>query len=191
MIFFTISTLADSGSSGFCFLDTLPGGIGPASYLLSEGESLAEDYDDSASWKLSNAYPGLKKPSLIGNTCQILVFHREVADVVRAHNVGDLEIWPFTLLNHRGRVHSTDYVFVNPIGSIDCLNIEHTRFDRRDDGSVFNIDHIVLDKHKLTDAPDLFRICEDPTIYVISERLANAFAEKGFTNIVLQELEVA
>jgi len=74
---------------------------------------------------------------------------------------------------------------------MDCLDLEKSQIDRCTDGSVFNIDVIVLDKQKLAHPPDLFRIREDPTVYVISERLADAFAEKGFTNIVLTELEVA
>ena len=48
----------------------------------------------------------------------------------------------------------------------------------------------VLDPKKLEGAPDLFRIPEDEYKYFVSERLAKAFQEHGFTNVFLTEVEV-
>lgn len=194
MRFFNLDTLADGGSNGFCFVGTRPDGLGPSSYRLTQGEPLTEDYPSHAwdvIWKLDRSTPGLTRPSLIGNTCNMLAVHADVCEIIRTVRTNLVEFFPFSLVNHRGRDHSKDYLFVNPLGTFDCLNLERSVINRRRNGTVSSIASVVLDKRKLADPLDLFRIREDPTTYVISERLADAFAKKGFTNIVLTELEVA
>jgi hypothetical protein len=112
-----------------------------------------------------------------------------VVDVVRKHCKDQrIEYLPFTLINHKGRIHSTDYFIVNPIGALDCLDKQASTIEYMEDGRIIAVISYVLDPNKLTDAPDLFRIKEWPRKYVISERLASAFTESNFTNIILQEI---
>lgn len=195
MKFYSLHMVAGGSHGDWCFCSTQPTGIGPSIYRIQVGQSLGDLYPagpDGVEWQLSNACSSMKKPSLLGNTCHILAVHSDVAATIRAYEAEPLEVLSFILMNHRGRVHSTDYVFMNPIGSVDCLHTTQSKIIYATSGEVIHIDRIVLDKEKVKNCKvDLFRIREDPMVYVISERLANAFERKRFTNIVLSELEVA
>ncbi len=47
----------------------------------------------------------------------------------------EIEFLPFTLYNHKKRVHSKDHFFINPIGGYDCLNeiASGITYDKDDD----------------------------------------------------------
>ena len=87
--------------------------------------------------------------------------HQEAAELICQIEVGELEVFPFTLINHKGRVHSRDYVFLNPLGTFDCLNMKLTQCKRYSSGKIMKITKFVLDRDKIAKAPDLFRPRED------------------------------
>jgi hypothetical protein len=60
----------------------------------------------------------------------------------------------------RDRVHSRDYVFVNPIGTYDAMQTELAEAKRNDKGKIIGIDRFVLDRKKLAQTPELFRLPE-------------------------------
>ena len=69
----------------------------------------------------SQKNPGVKLPSLIGNTISYLIVNAEMKDTIIEYcpeDEVDIEILPFTLINHKKRVHSKDYWIINPIGYI-------------------------------------------------------------------------
>jgi hypothetical protein len=192
MKLFALETLADGGEGAFCFTNKLPKGIGPATYRLADGVSLHERFPGGIpemSWALGDDYPGLALPSFLGNTGGFLAVHRDAAKIIESHRCGDLEVLPFTLLNHRGRVHSRDYVLLNPLGGVDCLDLAASVISRARSGKILGIDTIVLSSEKLRDPRDLFRIQEDPSCYVLSERLVGALSAAGCTNFVTAPLE--
>ncbi len=117
--------------------------------------------------------------------------HNEVSEEILKFEVGEMQVFPFTLLNHKNRVHSKDYVFLNPLYKIECINLELSKIRKRKDGKLSKILKIVLDKEKLEDLPDLFRPAEYKAEYhyIYSERLVEAINKKGFTNFEFRELE--
>ncbi len=141
-------------------------------------------------FRLGEDFPGLLPCSFIGNASGSLPCTNELAQCILRHHVGEIEIVPFVLINHRGRVQSRDYVFVNPIGTFDALELNKSTIDRYKDGSILGIRNMVLDATKLNNAPDLFRLQEEPSTYLCSETLANAIREHKFTNVGLEEVEV-
>ena len=192
MNFFLLDTLADHGRGDLCFTDKLPNGIGSSTYRLAEGDSLREAFSGDVpeiQWQLGDDFPGLKLASFIGNTGRFFAVHQDAANVIQQHRIGEAEVVPFTLYNHRGRVHSRDYVFVNPLGSVDCLNTAASVIRRANSGRVLSISKVVLDADKPLDQRDLFRIREKPRGYVLSERLVTALAANQFTNFTINPLE--
>lgn len=154
---------------------------------------MKDEYPDGISEvtvRLGDDYPGLVLPSIIGNVDGLLMCSNEVKDVILEHDVGEIEVVPFVLLNHRGRVHSRDYVFVNPVGTVDCLNLSACDIFRHTDGTIGRIDKFVLDANKTGIIRELFRPQEDPGEYFFSEKLAFALQSREFTNLYLRELEI-
>jgi len=185
-----LDTLGDLSKQEYCFTDNEPDPID--SIDLITGDRVADEYPEGindVTLQLGEDYPGLELPSFIGNTDSMLIVSREAVDVIQTHDVGEMEVIPFKLINHKGRVHSDDYVFLNPIGARDCLDMDKTECKRYDDGEIMKITKYVLSETKLEGAPHLFRVREKPGNYICSDFLIAALAEKGCTNFVYEELE--
>jgi hypothetical protein len=195
MRYFGLRFAGNLNNPDYCFVPTPPRGGKLTAYNLKTGKRVADKYPGGigeVTLQLGEDYPGLELTSYIGNTDSMLVVDRKTADIIQSHRVGEIELIPFKLLNHKGRVHSSDYVFVNPIGAVDCLNYEKSSITRdEDDGSLVRVDKVVLAANKLSGAPDLFRIKDAMTSYVFSEALVSDLRDKGCTNFVFEELPQA
>jgi hypothetical protein len=194
--YFLINTLGDVDGER-AILDKPPEGLGLRFHRPARGLKTADVYPKDARIRMSKRYRGVKLDSLIGNTNGYLIVKKPVQDVIEATCESvEIEYLPFTLYNQKNRVQSTEYVIVNPIGSLDCLNLKASEIEYLDEpgdpyhGEVVDVEKVVLDPGKLgRKTPALFRIKEKPNQYVISEELAEAFKKKGFTNIILTEIE--
>jgi len=173
----------------FCMLEAGPRAISKVRYRLLRGKPMGSDYPPDVVWHMSDRYGGIKLPSLIGNTGNMLVVERKLKEVFEQAGV-PIECLPFTLLNHKDRVASTDYFIINPLGTFDCLHQQKSEIIRAE-GEVVGVDKYVLDPAKLKDAPDLFRVLETPEEIVISHRLADKLKKLNPTNVYLFDLEQA
>jgi hypothetical protein len=197
MKYFFINTLGEVDGER-AILDGAPRELGLEYYRPARGLPVADLFPEDARIVMSKKYKGVKLDSLLGNTKSYLIVKQPVRKVIEAHCAkAAIEYLPFTLYNQKKRVQSKDYVIVNPIGTVDCLNLDESEIEYLDEpgdayhGSVVGVDRFVLDPARLKDAPALFRIKEQPSEYVINEKLAAAFEKEGFTNIVLTEIEMA
>lgn len=191
MRYFIIEILGNYLDKKLAFIDKPPVDLGLYDYCMARGERVGDRYPEDARIYLQPESLGIKLSSLIGNSLGCLIVNTEMKDVIVEHCDCEIEILPFTLCNHKKRVHSKDYWIINPIGSIDCLNKKASdiRYSDSDNMAVVAVRKFVLDSNKLVNAPDLFRVPEDLEQYFISERLAKAFQEHNFTNIFLLEID--
>ncbi|AEI64053.1 imm11 family protein [Corallococcus macrosporus] len=188
MNYFLIETLGDTNDSSLCLIDSEPEGMGLESYYLSVGKKAAPFFPENARLQMSDAYPGIVAGSLIGNIKRFLLVDAKTREIFARLCPGvEIEYLPFTLYNHKGRIHSRDYGFVNPVGAVDCLDFTESQIEYlgRD---IVRIEERVLDPRKLRHAPDLFRIERDAQRYVISERMVDALEASDPTNILVTEL---
>jgi hypothetical protein len=192
MRYFRINVLGDSKDRSLAFIDEPPVGLGIYDYRMSRGKRIGEHYPSDARIYLQPKSPGIKLGSLIGNTLNYLIVNSQIKDIIAEDYRGELELLPFTLYNHKKRVHSNDYWIINPIGSLDCLNkaASETTYSADVKTDVVAVHKYVFDPKKLEGAPDLFRIPEDLTQYFISGRLAKVLQDHKFTNIFLFEVGV-
>ncbi|WP_083769880.1 imm11 family protein [Hahella chejuensis] len=192
MKYYSFSCLGDKSNNDYCFtIDTPEGGID--SYDLIAGFRLSDEYPDGIEdviLRLEDKFPGLELASFIGNANDMLAFNKEAANIIISINQAETEIIPFTLFNPKGRVHSTDYVFVNPVGDWDCVNWKESSCEREDNGDIYSYEKLVFSKEKLQGAPHLFRVRFETNLYLFSEFLANALIEKGHTNLIFEDIEV-
>lgn len=191
MEFFVLDTLADHGAGDFCFSNNSPDGIGLKSYRLSGGMPLSKDYPEDP-WevglKLGADYPGLKLPSFVGNTGRLMIVHRDIASAIQDHDVGEIEVLPFTLYDHKQRVYSRDYVFLNPLGEVDCINYELSKIEYSKKGKIQWIEKLVLDKKKAKGYCDLFRPKGKSNMYIFSEKLVDKLKYMHSSNFFFEKL---
>jgi len=175
----------------FCKTDGPPKGIEGNKLALKYGGSLKGVYPKDpyeVTMRLDEDRPKhIKLGSYISNTSNYLMVSSEVVKELKKFNIGEVEFWPFTLLNHKGRVHSKDYFFVCPENQFDALNLEQSEIDRGDSGIAIGIDRAVLDNKKLENALDMFRV-NDIRYMAFSEPLAQVLQER-FTNFVFEKAE--
>lgn len=153
---------------------------------LKMGRSIRENYPDdpfTIAFPLDPDLSGLKKTSLLSNAGRLLLLRDDVATALVEHlKVGAVEVFPFTLLDERGRVFSKEYVIFNPLDTADCLDVETSDIKYRKNGSVLKIREIVLDGEKVGDLPDIVRLATKPSYILFSERAVAFIEEQGYTN---------
>jgi len=181
-----LGDVEDPDYDNYCFAGSSPSGLGEYLRYSIEGLPLSNYYPEDpleVRVKLDDDSSGIKLASYIGNTSGNLMVKKEVVDIFRRFDLGEIEIFPFTLINHKDRIHSKDYVLVNPLGEYDCLDFEKSEMMWESDRSAIGmIMKYVLDPGKLSGVPDLFRIEKSTTDYVFSDRLVLALQEESCTN---------
>lgn len=194
---FTFDTLGNLHDPELVVLDGGPVGMGVAYARLVRGRPAADKYPADAVVRMDPERPGLKLASLIGNTNRYLIVHRALEAVIRSEHeargsTAVLEAFPFTLLDHRGRPRSSDYLFLNPLSFVDAVDdarsdIEYFKGDRT---RVVGVNKLVLDAAKLVGAPPLFRVPQTPDRYYVDEALHARITAGDFTNVSFVEVEV-
>ncbi|MCY1041532.1 hypothetical protein OV208_09420 [Corallococcus sp. bb12-1] len=192
MKFFQINTIGDLHEPELALVDGAPEGMSLRAYCMSEGDPALRFYPKEAKVSLRSDHPGIKLSSLLGNTSSYLIVRADVKEVIAAHAKDiEVEYLPFDLYDHRKRLYSQDYFIINPIGTLDCLDVAASGVKIGPEGSVIHVARFVLDPKKVAPLPALFRPKEEPAVYIVTETLALALKEKGFTNLQLEPLSIS
>lgn len=193
MRYFTIDSLGDPNNMDeMCFIDSpAPEEVKIKDYKISTGEPASNFYPTNAKVYMDNTHKGKVLGDLIGNTSSFLIVHKRIKEIIEKYSKkGEVEYLPFTLYNHKKQPCSSDYFFINPLGTKDCLNIEKSGVEYFETGEVVGLDEIVIDPLKLVDAPHIFRVNEEPTTYIFSRDLLKSIADIGATNFFVNELRL-
>ena len=193
MRYYSLDPLADFGRSEFCFTDKLPKGIGLNWYRLAEGAAFLQDYPADAGAVTLGLDPvnrGLKLASFLGNTGNLFPVDGATMAVFQAARTTGLEVLPFVLFDHKGRVHSNDCYFLNPLERIPCLNEAESTVRRSAKGQLMEVKKLVIAQTAMPIASDFFRLGELPSTYLLSETLVEALSRQGCTNLSLKQVPV-
>ncbi|MEJ2612132.1 MAG: hypothetical protein P8179_19200 [Candidatus Thiodiazotropha sp.] len=176
----------------FCHVDSSVEGFNDYDLVLDDGGTLKGVYPKDpyeVIMHLDEDYPkNIVKGDLVCTTDDYVMVSERVVEELKKHNIQEAEFWPFTLMNHKGRVHSKDYRFV-VTPQFDALHDELSDIKRSANGVAVRLRKIVLDKKKLENAPDMFRV-NDLGIMAFSGLLVKIL-QKKFTNFVFNEVEQA
>ncbi len=191
--FFLWETLGDINDEDLCVIYKSVEGIGLGDTGLSSGKPVAPEFPPDAKIYLSKESPGIKLSSFLGNVRNRLIGSSELKAAIEKHCKKDIEYLPFTLYDHRKRVYSQDYFIINPLGTLDCLDMKASKisWSKKIPNEIIDIDEHVLDRKKVQNAPQLFRIDKRPVAYVVGVDLVREFKARKLTNILLTELEVS
>jgi hypothetical protein len=161
---------------------------------LDQGQSCREDFLPGSRISMDPEWPGMQLAGVMGNVSSLLIVHQAFQLIIERfmRPEDQVEFLPLSILNHKGRVASNDYVLVNPVGTLDCLNYKKSEIDRMKDGRVIGVDKFVLDRKKIAWEPAIFRPLEASTEYIINGKITTAFKESGFPdrNVFVTALEI-
>lgn len=182
--------ISPSGDREAAFLSKAPDGTIDFKYLVTEGSKAADRWPEDARGVIDTDYGGSTARSLVGNTLGMLIVSKPVQEVMKRGKIGDVEFLPLALYTPKKKLLSSDYFVVNPIGTLDCLDLDASVIDRFK-GKIASIDEPVLSKKKLKDVPELFRIQDAPRRYVFSEGLIIELKKVNPDNFFFTELKQA
>ena len=172
MKYYLLKTLAQTKPE-FCVLRSYPEGMGLKTWKLNRGVELeGNEYPQDAKIFMSDEEPGVELPDLVPNTGNILIVSKRLKDGMTAANRGPVQYLPLAIYNHKKRLASSDYFIVNPIGPMDVLDTTASTIQYHE-GQVVQVTKYVLDAKKMAQAPDIFRIKENPEACVVSERVVD------------------
>jgi hypothetical protein len=193
MQFYILKGLGKFREDKYCFADgEVEGLVGKAKIFLRRGGSSLKDLYPEDPFEVTvnldkDSPKAISKGDYVSTCDEHVMVSKEVEDELKKHNIGEVEFWPFTLINHKGRVHSKNYRFVVPVHQCDAINEELSEFTRTKNGVVTRISRIVLDNSKLDNAPDMFRI-NDLGEMAFSEPLMEILVN-NYSNFVFEKLE--
>ncbi len=175
----------------YCFISDPPQEISLLSSYIMDGTPAITKYPTVVQALMSDERGGRMLTDFIGNGELCLIVSLAAKTVMEQINRGPVEYLPLSILNHKGRLASADYFYVNPLGAYDCLDYAHSEIEYFEDTQkVVDVDRYVLCPKKLEQVPDLFRIKEEPTgCYVISQTLLDALQAAQLTNLVVVPIE--
>jgi len=191
MDYFLLNTAGDLNDESLCLITDEPEGMGGGGYRMGRGRVAKDHYPTNAKIYLNDENPGIKLSGMIGNTCGFFIVNSDARKIIEKLCAdSEIEYLPFSLYNHKKRVHSNDYCFVNPIGGLDCLNEKASGITYDEDDEVEDIEEFVLDSGKVKNFPHLFRIDKERSEYVISGQLLTGLTENAITNVDGELLQV-
>lgn len=170
----------------------------PLSYPLAHGadaKPVMEEFSlDTVPLDLDETTGGLVLPDMVGNDQNYLILRRPCADaLLESFSLGPHEVLPATLFNKKRRIHADDYVVLNPLGKIDCLDVECSDMD--DDGddepSVQLFGSFALDRARIPEDWDIFRVRGVLLGYMFSERIVDFIRQQGYTNFVFETVTLS
>ncbi|MFP2928406.1 imm11 family protein [Pyxidicoccus sp. 3LG] len=192
MRFFMIETLGNINDRSLCVIHSFVKGIEMSAWKVGEGERVGEEYPQDAKIYMSKESPGIKLSDVLGTVRNMLIVSSRFRALIEKHCTNDIEYLPFTLYDHRKRVYSQDYSIINPIGTFDCLDIKASTiiWGTSDPTRISSVHRRVLDRKRLENAPQLFRIDKSPSSYVVRLELAKDMNSLKLSNAYWSELAI-
>jgi len=148
--------------------------------------------DEAMRLDLDEAAAGLERPDRVANVYDLLVLRRSCAEaIVAVHDLGAYELLPAMLINAKERVHAEDYVVLNPLGSIDCLDVARSQMGGTPDAPCVRFEgEFGLDASRVPAGRDVFRVQKISAGYAFSDRLHDFIRDRGFTNFALRDVPI-
>lgn len=122
---------------------------------------------------------------LVNNTSSALIMSDKALGVLQEEGElsSDVEIVPIKILDKRGRPVPKQYAIVNPLTTVDCLDVSKSDAVVADDGEVLSLYEINIFKDKIPDDARFFRIGEFPGYVLLRGDLLHALQSKGLTGL--------
>lgn len=155
-------------------------------YQLRDGVSRMEGFRLDAVYTMDPDYPDntLLVDNLF-NTASRIVASARLQNFLRKQKVQHVEYLPVTILNPKGKPHSKEYAIVHPVGLIDCIDLDNSKFDWSTivETEIDEIYNMVLKPGAIPADRLLFKAQRYPNVIYARRDLATAIDSEGLTGI--------
>jgi hypothetical protein len=173
-----------SSKGPYCLL--LPVEKVPDSYEINEGVSRSGDFPAEACFRMDPEFPkAVKLADHCMNRDAFLVVSKRLKEWVENREPPLVEYLPVTILNHKGRVASSEYFIINPLSQQDCIDLQKSdiAWNNLDSSDISTIFELVLTEAKIDPGIPIFRLHHKSEVVLIRDDWAKEMAANGFTGL--------
>jgi len=173
-----------NAAGGYCRLGVLENV--PSSYETSQGISRAADFPDDAAFRMSPEFPkDVKLADNCKNLESVIVVSPTLRDWLTSQQPPSVEVLPVTIINHKGKVASSDYAIVNPLSIQDCIDKQNSNlmWNKIDPNFISTIFKLVLLPDRIDARFPMFRLQHEPTVVCVHKSLVEKIKAQGFSGL--------
>lgn len=175
-----------------CCIHKPPEGLELLKWKLSRGEAIGADYPKEAAVHMAKNR-GVELGGLVSNTVNLVILHVKIVDLMLSEHTSPapIDIHHVIIYNHKGRIASSDYRIVNPLGALDCLDANTSVINRMDNGKVTSVPKPILSRRLIDPKRAFFRIATDPYLVVGNQSWMQKIKTLGFetSNVYATKLD--
>jgi hypothetical protein len=175
-------------SEGSCVIEKPEGLKEP--YLLTDGIELSDQWPEGVVCRMNDEFPKDIRltDNLYGANSPVISQHLKERISVLAP-ASQIEFLPVTILNHKGRVASKDYFFLNPIGTVDCIDIEKSRvvWNAMNKTVISSVKQLTLSNGTVPEKVGILRPAYLTRTIFLRRSLSERLSQDGFTGLMFRE----
>jgi hypothetical protein len=159
-------------------------------YLVDQGKSFAGHLPKDAKVRLDKRHKGTKLCDFISNVASWLIVSEKVRAILAAEP-NPSEVYPLKVLDLKGRPIKAPYFFVHPIGTVDCVDLRRSEYNRSsmEPDMIMSFQRLLLHQKKIPSDRTLFRLKEFPVTTIIRSDLLDKLKVAGVKGIQLLGLD--
>jgi hypothetical protein len=175
---------------GACVLKDLKGL--EKTFRLNNGTSLAAEWPESVTLHMHPDFPtDILLVDNVLNADMLIVASKRLQECVRSRAPVEVEYLPVKIIDHKGRVASSEYSILHPTNPVDCIDKEQSVFeaDLIDPNDIDTIEKLVLDDARIPQDRLFFRLRGFWGITLVRRDLASAISAAGCSGIEWLEVD--
>jgi hypothetical protein len=144
-------------------------------------------YPENGHVYLSDRY-GLRLTDFISNTLNYVIASTRMKTAIESQSNVAIEYLPLSIFNPRKRLLSADYWIVNPLGSVDCVDLQNSEVLRGEEtGQItFITQYQFLEERLRETRPSMLRPTQTPWEVFLDEPTARALHALKATNVQVE-----
>lgn len=173
----------------FCTLQKIQNVPDPA--LLSKGAKLAP-WPANVQLHMDPNFPkAVQLPDCVSNLPDAIVVSGRLKEYIEAEKPAHVEYLPISIINHKGKLASSEYFIVNPYKLQDCIDQQAStiRWNAMNKNMISACMKLVIDEQKIERNAKLFRLQHYPTKVLFARSLAEGIGKAKFTGLNFIEID--
>jgi hypothetical protein len=155
-------------------------------FRLRQGVPLLDGFPGDVAFHMDPDFPNnLRLVDNLLNSDRAIVASPALRDWLDKRQIPDVEYLPVSIIDHRGRVASADYVIVHPIGPVDCIDRDQSEFSesRITPGQISRFRKMVIDDRRVPADRQIFRLQGFWGATLVRANLVSDLSEGAFTGL--------
>lgn len=120
-----------------------------------------------------------------------LVVSKPLKEAIAEEAPADVEYLPISIIDHKGKVASSDYFVLNPFTLQDCIDQQASKikWNPIDKSKIMSCPKLVIDESRIAPGAKIFRLKHFTGLVVLARDLAESLDAAGFKGADFEEID--